>query len=329
VQSVPVIRGDIPFSIRTIGTVSYNDKQTSWINTKYTGWIENVQVNFVGEPVRKGQQLFDIYSPDLVTTQKEYLSALNYAERLSNSDFPEIKERSHSLLAASRERLRSWDVSEEQIRELEKTGQPRRTLAIFSPAEGLVVEKMDQALDGMYVKPGMNLYKIVDLSTVWVEAEIFEDQMPWLNLGQAAQLEFPALPGRTFRGTVRYIYPYFNQKTRTMKVSIELRNPDQKLRADMYADVSFDIPSARNVVVVPEESVIHSGKRNVIVLDRGDGTFQVSEVTLGRNGEGVWEVKDGAQEGDLVVVSSQFLIDSESSLREAVRKMIARRQDSD
>jgi Cu(I)/Ag(I) efflux system membrane fusion protein/cobalt-zinc-cadmium efflux system membrane fusion protein len=329
VQSVPVIRKDIPFSIRTIGTVSYNDQQTSWVNTKYNGWVENVEVNYVGEAVTKGQKLFEIYSPDLVTTQKEYLNALKYAERLGSSDFPEIKERAHSLLEASRERLRSWDVSEQQIRELEKTGQPKRTLAIFSAAGGLVVEKMDQALEGMYVTPGMNLYKIVDLSTVWVEAEIFEDQVPWVKLGQTARLEFPALPNKTLHGTVRYRYPYLDQKTRTMKVSIEVLNPGQSLRAEMYADVSFDVPSARNVLVVPEESVIHSGKRNVIVLDRGDGTFQVSEVSLGRNGEGVWEVKSGTREGDLVVVSSQFLIDSESNLREAVRKMIARRQKSD
>jgi Cu(I)/Ag(I) efflux system membrane fusion protein/cobalt-zinc-cadmium efflux system membrane fusion protein len=326
VQSVEVERRDIPFSIRTIGTVAYDDKKVSWVNTKYAGWVENVRVNYVGEPVTKGQELFEIYSPELVTTQKEYLSGLDYAEKLSQSGLPEIKERALSLLNASRERLRYWDISNEQIRQLEKSREPTRTLKVFSPVSGMVLEKMDQALEGMYVKPGMNLYKIVDLSTIWVEAEIFEGQVPWLKVGQFATLEFPYQPGRRYRGKIRYVYPFFNQKTRTMKVSIELPNPGLKLRADMYANVTFDVPSAHNVLTVPEESVIHSGKRNVVVLDRGDGTFQVSPVTLGVNGDGVWEIKEGIAQGDRVVVSSQFLIDSESNLREAVRKMISRRK---
>jgi len=326
VQSVEVIRRNIPFSIRTIGTVSYDDKRLTWINTKYAGWIENVRVNYVGESISKGQELFEIYSPELVTTQKEYLSALDYAEKLSRSDMPEIKGRALSLLDASRERLRYWDISDEQIRRLEKSRVPTRTLKLFSPVSGMVLEKMDQALEGMHVKAGMNLYKIVDLSTVWVDAEIFEDQVSWLKVGQFASLEFSYQPGRRYSGEIRYIYPFFNQKTRTMKVSIELPNPDLKLRANMYANVTIDVPSAHNVLTVPEESVIHSGRRNVVVLDRGDGTFQVSPVTLGVNGDGVWEVKEGIAEGDRVVVSSQFLIDSESNLREAVRKMISRRK---
>ena len=326
VQSLGVRRRDIPFSIRTIGTVTYDDKKLVWVNTKYSGWVENVRVNYVGESVGKGQELFRIYSPDLVNAQKEYLSALDYAERLSQSDRPEIIKRAQSLLNASRERLRSWDVRDEQIRQLEKSRVPTRTLQVFSPVGGMVLEKMDQALEGMFVKPGMNLYKIVDLSSVYVEAEIFENQVPWLKIGQFAIVEFPSQPGRTYRGRIRFIYPFFDQTTRTMKVSIELPNPALKLRADMYAEVSFDVPSARDVLTVPEESVIHSGKRNVVVLDRGDGTFQVSPVRLGVNGDGVWEIKDGIVEGDRVVVSSQFLIDSESNLREAVRKMISRRK---
>jgi Cu(I)/Ag(I) efflux system membrane fusion protein/cobalt-zinc-cadmium efflux system membrane fusion protein len=326
VQSVDVERRDIPFTIRTIGTVAYDDKKVAWVNTKFAGWVENVQINYVGETVTKGQELFEIYSPELVTTQKEYLSALDYAEKLSQSNMAEIKERALSLLNSSRERLRYWDISEEQIRELEKSRKPTRTLKVFSTVSGMVLEKMDQALEGMYVKPGMNLYKIVDLSTVWVDAEIFEGQVPWLKVGQYASMEFPYQPGRRYRGKIRFVYPFFNQKTRTMKVSIEVSNPGLKLRAQMYANVTFDVPSAHDVLTVPEESVIHSGTRNVVVLDRGDGTFQVSPVTLGVNGDGVWEIKDGIEQGDLVVVSSQFLIDSESNLREAVRKMISRRK---
>jgi Cu(I)/Ag(I) efflux system membrane fusion protein/cobalt-zinc-cadmium efflux system membrane fusion protein len=325
VQSVEIRRQDIPITLRTIGTVTYNEKQIYLVNTKYAGWVEGVQVNYVGEPVKKGQKLFEIYSPELVTTQKEYLSALDYAERLKESDYPDIKERARSLVSATKERLRHWDITEEQITDLERTSQPQRTLTVFSPADGLVLEKMGQTLEGMYAQPGMNLYKIVDLSTVWVEAEIFENQIPWLKVGQTATLEFASHPGKTYRGAVRYLYPFLNQRTRTMKVSIELTNSEQKLRADMYADVTFRIPTAHNVLTVPENSVIHSGRRNLVVLDRGEGTFQPREVVLGINGDGVWEVQEGLREGDRVVISSQFLLDSESNLREAIQKMIAAR----
>jgi Cu(I)/Ag(I) efflux system membrane fusion protein/cobalt-zinc-cadmium efflux system membrane fusion protein len=326
VQSTEVERQDIAFTIRTIGTVSYSDERVYMVNTKYAGWVEDVQANYVGEPVTKGQKLFEIYSPDLVTTQKEYLNALDYAERLSSGDYPEIKERALSLLNASRERLQYWDITEGQIRELEKSRQTKRTLTVFAPVSGLVLGKMEQTLEGMYVKPGMNLYKIVDLSTVWVEAEVFEHQIPWLKLGQRAELEFTYQPGRKFRGEIRYVYPFFNQKTRTMKVSIELPNPDLALKADMYANVTFNVPSARNVLTVPENAVIHSGERDVVVLDKGEGMFQVKEVVLGVNGENVWEVKKGIEAGDKVVTSSQFLIDSESNLREAIQKMMAARK---
>jgi Cu(I)/Ag(I) efflux system membrane fusion protein/cobalt-zinc-cadmium efflux system membrane fusion protein len=311
-----------------VGTLAYNDAQITWVNTKFEGWIEKVYVNYVGEPVEKGQKLFEIYSPQLVTTQKEYLQALAYAKRMGDGNYPDIAERARSLLDSARERLAYWDITAEQIEELEKTGEPRRTLTVVSPASGLVVEKMDQALEGMYARAGMNLYKLVDLSTIWVEVDVFENQVPWLKVGQRALIELPYEPGRTYTGRVRYLYPYFNEKTRTMKVSIELANPGQKLRAEMYANVTFDVPSAKNVLVVPEESVIHSGARNIVVLDRGNGRFQVSEVTLGVNGSGLWEAKDGVEEGDRIVVSSQFLIDSESNLQEAIRKMISETADS-
>jgi len=329
VQSLAIERVDIPFRIRTVGTLTYDDKQIAWVNTKYDGWLETVYVNYVGEPVKKGQKLFEIYSPQLVTTQKEYLQALQYASRMENTNYPDIEARAKSLLASARERLSYWDITDEQIDELETSGKLRRTLSVVSPVDGIVVEKMDQALEGMFVKAGMNLYKIADLSTIWIEVEIFENQVPWMRLGQRALVELPYEPGKKYVGRVRYLYPFFNKKTRTMKVSIELQNPGQKLRAEMYANVVFEVPSAKNVLAVPEEAVIHSGERNVVVLDRGNGTFTVAEVTLGVNGNGLWEVKDGLEDGAVVVVSAQFLIDSESSLQEAIRKMIAGNDSSD
>ena len=323
VQSLAIERVDIPFTIRTVGTLTYDDNQLAWVNTKYDGWIEKVYVNYIGEPVQKGQKLFEIYSPQLVTTQKEYVQALQYARRMDDTGYPDIAARARSLLASARERLSYWDITDEQIAELEQSKELRRTLSVVAPVNGIVVEKMDQALQGMFIKAGMNLYKIADLTTIWVEVEIFENQVPWMKIGQRAEIELPYEPGRTYVGRVRYLYPFFNEKTRTMKVSIELRNPGQRLRAEMYANVTFDVPSARNVLAVPEEAVIHSGQRNVVVLDRGNGTFQVAEVTLGVNGSGLWEVKNGLDDGDVVVVSAQFLIDSESNLQDAIRKLIS------
>jgi Cu(I)/Ag(I) efflux system membrane fusion protein/cobalt-zinc-cadmium efflux system membrane fusion protein len=288
VRTEEIQRTDIPFTIRTVGTLTYNDGQIAWVNTKYEGWIEKVYVNYVGEPVKKGQKLFEIYSPQLVTTQKEYLQALDFSKRMKEGNYPDIAARAQSLLDSARERLAYWDITDEQVEQLETSRQPRRTLAVVSPASGLVVEKMDQALEGMHAKAGMNLYKIADLSTIWVEVEVFENQIPWLKVGQRAEIDLPYEPGKKHVGRIRYLYPFFNDKTRTMKVSIELPNPGRRLRAEMYANVTFEVPSVRNVLAIPEEAVIHSGTRNVVVLDRGSGKFHVREITLGANGSGLW-----------------------------------------
>ena len=319
VRKEPVARQSIAQTIRTVGTLAHNDRQIAWVNTKYDGWIENVAVNYLGETVEEGQVLFDIYSPQLVTTQMEYLQAVDYAARLETSAYPAIAERARSLVASARARLGYWDITDEQIATLERERTPRRTLSVLSPVTGVVVEKMDQALDGMYVEAGMNLYKMADLTTIWVDVEVFEHQVEAMRVGQRAQVELPYLPGRPYTGFVRYLYPHFDERTRTMTVSIELENPDLTLRAGMYANVTFDVPVARNALAVPEEAVIRGGTRDLVVLERSPGTFQVAAVTLGRQGGGVWEVLDGVAEGDTVVVSAQFLIDSESNLTQAIR----------
>lgn len=326
VQSAPVTRGDIPHTVRTVGTVTYDDERVSWVTTKYEGWIEKVYVNYVGETVKAGQKLFEIYSPQLVTTQKEYLQALDYAATLTDGRYPDVAERAGSLVESARQRLRYWDISDEQIADLERTRQPRRTLAVVSNVDGVIIQKMDQALEGMFVTMGMNLYKIADLSTVRVEAEVFENQASWMRLGQRARVELPYDPGRTFAGRVRYLYPFLSNKTRTLRVSLALANPRRELRADMYVNVTFDIPSARRVLAVPAEAVIHSGARDLVVIDLGGGRFQVREVESGLTGDGLVEVRRGLAEGDRVVVSAQFLIDSESNLREAIRKVSSVRE---
>ncbi len=319
VQSEPVTRADIARSIRTVGYLTYNDQQIYQISPKYEGWIEKAYINYVGQPVQKGEPLFEIYSPQLVTTQKEYLQAVEYVERLSVGDHPEIEERAKSLLAATRERLDYWDISDQQVRDLEKTRTVRRTLTLTSEVEGMVASKMDQAFEGMYVKPGMSLLKVVDLSTIWLEAEVFEDQVSWVQVGQWARVEISNQPGRRLGGRVRYSFPYYNEKTRSLKLSIELPNPGKKLRAGMYADVFFDVPAVNDVPTVPESAVIHSGLRELVVIDLGDGTFQVKEVETGASGQGRVEIRRGVREGQRVVVASQFLIDAESNLRDAVR----------
>ena len=323
VRTEPVARSDIAQTIRTVGTLAHNDRQIAWVNTKYDGWIENVAVNYLGETVEAGQVLFDIYSPQLVTTQMEYLQAVDYAARLAKSEYPAIAERARSLVASSRARLGYWDITDEQIETLEHERTPRRTLSVQSPVTGVVVGKMDQALDGMYVEAGMNLYKMADLTTIWVDVEVFEHQIEAMGVGQRAQVELPYLSGRPYTGSVRYLYPHFDEQTRTMTVSIELENPDLTLRAGMYANVTFDVPVARNALAVPEEAVIRGGTRDLVVLERSPGTFQVAGVTLGRYGGGRWEVLDGVEDGDTIVVSAQFLIDSESNLTQAIRTLDA------
>ncbi|MDE3155719.1 MAG: efflux RND transporter periplasmic adaptor subunit [Acidobacteriota bacterium] len=321
VQSVPVQRTDIPFTIRTVGTLTYNDRQVAWVNTKYDGWIEKVYVNYVGQPVHRGEKLFDIYSPQLVTTEQEYLQAIHYARQMEETPYPDMAARARALVTSARQRLRFWDMSDAQIDALATSGQVQRTVPVLAPVTGIVVQKADQALQGMYVKAGMPLYKTVDLSTIWVDADIFENQIPWMRLGQRASVTLPSEPGRTYTGRVRFIYPYLDPKTRTMRVSIEMPNPGGRLRADMYANVTFDVPAARHVLAVPENAVIQSGTRNVVVIDCGHGLFQARTVTLGLNGRGLWQVLDGVQEGERVVTSAQFLIDSESNLKAAIQQM--------
>ena len=323
VKSEPVRRADIPLTIRTVGTFAYNDRQVALITTKYEGWIETVHVNYVGEPVKKGQDLFDIYSPQLVTTEQEYLQAIDYAERMAESPYPDAAARARALVESARQRLTYWDISDAQIDALAASGQVQRTLSVRSPVDGLVVEKMNQALEGMRATPGMVLYKIVNLSTIWVDVQVFENQVPRVKVGQRATVELPYEAGRRSTGLVRFLHPSLDPQTRTMTASIELPNPGAKLRADMYANVTIDVPSARGVLAVPENAVIHSGQRDIVVLDLGSGLFQARDVALGANGHGLWEVTRGLDDGDRVVVSAQFLIDSESNLKAAIASMSA------
>jgi Cu(I)/Ag(I) efflux system membrane fusion protein len=316
-------RGDLSREIRTVGYLEYDQQKMVSVTTKYAGWIEKVYVNYLGEPVRKGQPLFEIYSPELVQTEQDLLSAIQFAKRLENAT-EDARRRAENLVEASRQRLAYWDVTPEQIRRLEETGRVFRTLTVVAPASGVVMKRMP-GLDGMAARPGMELFHIADLSSLWLSVEAFEDQIGWLRVGSEAEVVLSYFPGETFAGRVRYIEPQVNEKTRTVPLKLEVPNPGGRLRAGMYATVRFQPVVARDAVLVPSLAVLRTGQRNLVVVAQKDGRFSPREVQLGSEGEGRVEILSGLAAGERIVTSAQFLIDSESNLREAVQKLVASR----
>jgi Cu(I)/Ag(I) efflux system membrane fusion protein/cobalt-zinc-cadmium efflux system membrane fusion protein len=274
--------------------------------------------------VTKGQPLFEIYSPELVTTQEEYVRALDYRESLEHSERVETRRQAESLLRSTRERLGYWDISEGQIRRLEETRRVERLLTILSPADGVVAEVMDEALEGMYVTPGMNLYKIADLATVWVHADVYESELPWIREGQPAVVSFRHDPGRVYEGGVLFLYPEVSRQTRTLKICVEVPNTDRHLRPGMYADVVIQGPPIHDAVIVPQSAVIRTGTRDIVFVDLGEGRFKPLEVQLGVTGTGDWiQVLQGIEPGDRVVRQGQFMLDSESRIQEAIARFTA------
>jgi RND family efflux transporter MFP subunit len=319
-----VERRDIAHEIRTVGSLGYDQERMVSVTTKYPGFIEKTYVNYVGEPVAKGQPLFEIYSPELVQTEQELLSALRYVRSLSGAP-PEARARAEALLEAARQRLEYWDIGAEQIRRLEETGEVFRTLQVFAPASGMVMKRMP-GLEGMATRPGMELLHIADLSNLWLTVAVFDEQLPWLDIGSPATVTLSYLPGVTFRGRVRFIEPEVSEKTRTIQLTLDVPNRDGKLRVGMYATVVFEPVAAVDAITVPVESVIRTGERDVVVVALGGGRFAPREVVLGPRGNGHIQVLEGLADGDEIVTSAQFLIDSESNLREAIQKMIASRR---
>jgi len=323
VRTTVVEKGSIPIEIRTLGILSYNEKNITSINTKFEGWIEKANVNYVGESVKRGDALFEIYSPPLVTTQQEYLATVAYLNKLSDGASEDAVKRAQSLLSATVERLRYWDIDDAQIDQLKESGKVTRTLKIASPVSGVVIEKMGDSLEGMKLSPAMNVYKIADFSTVWADIEVYENQIQYLKLGLTADITVDAFPGRSWSGKIIYIDPSVNRKTRTLKAYVEIANPDRKLRPDMYTNVQIRVPALTSVVKVPEEAILHSGERSVVVVEKEKGYFEPREVELGASGDGYTSVLRGLEQGETIVTSSQFLIDSESNLNEAIQKLLA------
>lgn len=316
-----VQRRDIAHEIRTVGYLGYDQERMVSVTTKYPGFIEKTYVNYIGQPVQKGQPLFEIYAPELVQTEQELLAAVRYASNLSSAP-EDARKRAEALLEAARQRLQYWDVSAEQIRQLEETGEVFRTLQVAAPASGVIMKRMP-GLEGMATKPGMELLHIADLSNLWLTVEVFDEQLSWLDAGSSATVTLSYFPGVTYRGRVRYIEPEVSETTRTIQLTLDVPNRDRRLRVGMFATVIFEPVAATDVITVPAESVIRTGERDVVVVAIGDGRFAPRDVVLGPRGDGFIQVLEGLSDGDEVVTSAQFLIDSESNLREAIQKMIA------
>ncbi|HOB74481.1 MAG TPA: efflux RND transporter periplasmic adaptor subunit [Phycisphaerae bacterium] len=320
IRTAPVKRGRLTKTIRTVGRVAYSEELVTYVNTKFDGWIEKLYVNQTGQHVEKGAPLFDIYSPKLYLAQEEFLSAVRGARAMSSTNSSwNIDD---GLVAASRTRLRLLDISDDQIDAIAASGRPRRSLTIYSPAGGIVTEK--EALVGKYVETGAKLYTVADLSKVWVYVSVYEYQLPWVRMGQTATMSLPYTPGKEYHGRVVYIYPYLEEQTRVVRVRLEFDNPGLDLKPDMYATVTLRSELDREALLIPREAYIDSGVRKVAFVDAGEGKFQPREIHVGVEAEeGLVEVLYGLDEGDHVVTSGQFLLDSESKLQEAVAKMRA------
>ncbi len=324
VRTTPVTTGALPVSIRTVGVLAHNEEKLVSVNTKFEGWIEKARVNNVGELVEKGDLLFEIYSPQLLTTQREYLAAMDYVERLrQNRAYPEAVARAESLLEAARERLRYWDITEEQIDTLGASRAVTRTVRFFSPSSGFIVDKMGDSLEGMKLSPGMTVLKIADHATLWAKAEFYENDVRHVREGQRVLIEVDAFPGRRWDGTILFFRPAVNQHTRTLTAFVEVANPGLRLRPMMYVTVSVQAAGSARAVIAPAESVLHSGERAVVIVAKGGGVFEPREVELGMAGGGLQEVTAGLSPGEAVVVSSQFLIDSDSNLKAAISQLLS------
>jgi RND family efflux transporter MFP subunit len=306
---------DLARIVNAVGRVEANEQLTYTIAPKFEGWIEKLHVNTTGQQVGRGQPLLEVYSPELVSAQKEYAIAAQGQKSLQQGS-SEAQAGMKQLAESSLTRMRNWDISDEQLQALSKGGEARRTLTFRSPANGIVMEK--KAVQGMRFMPGEVLYQIADLSSVWIIADVFEQDLGLIKPGQTAKVKVNAYPDREFTAKVVYVYPTLNPQTRTISVRLELANPGGTLKPNMYASVQLisDHGKAR-ILTVPDSAVLDSGTRQIVLVRRGEGLFEPREVKLGMRGNGYVEVIEGISAGEDVVVSANFLIDAESNLRAA------------
>jgi len=317
IRSEPVGAGVKGGVLRTVGRVAAEETAREVVHSKYDGYVEKLYVDFTGKPVRKGQPLLALYSPELVAAQGEYLVARGAQTRLADSTVPGVARGGAELVEAARQRLQAFDVGLDEIAELERTGVPRRTITIRSPVSGVVSEK--PAVEGLKVSPADRLYEITDLSRVWVLAEVYEKDLGAVRVGLPARVTLAAEPGASWTGTVTFVSPAVKADTRTAEARVEVDNRGGVLKPDMFADVSFE-GSATATLTVPESAVIPTGERTLVFVDKGDGRYEPREVALGARTPSGYEVRRGLDAGEHVVVSANFLLDSESSLRAAIAR---------
>jgi Cu(I)/Ag(I) efflux system membrane fusion protein len=303
-------RGQVGGTWRTSGRVAVDETRVHHVNVKFSGFMEHVHGDFVGRPVRKGEPLFSIYSPELLAAQQEYLLALDTRRRLAQAGG--MASDGDALVAAARRKLELWDVPDSEIARLERTGQASRTLTFYSPATGVITKK--DVVPGMRVNAGDMPFEIVDLSRVWVLADAYESDLRQVKVGMSAKLTLKAFPDRTFSGRVAFVDPILDAKTRTAKVRVEFPNPTGDLKPEMFGDVVFQ-GARRTALRVPADAIIHSGTKNVVFVALPDGKFLPREVQVGESDGDFVEVATGLEPGDGVVTRANFLVDSESRLR--------------
>ena len=324
-----VHRMDLNRSIRTVGEVMVNDENVYVVNARITGWIQKVHVSYDGAAVFKVDPLLDIYSPEFVSTQEEYIRAMDYLDSLPKDASAATREGAERLVEASRVRLMNWEIPEDVIMHLGHTRKAEQTVTLRSPVSGVVLQK--DVTEGGFVNKGSNLFRIADLSSVWVHASFYDYELPWISQGQSVEVELSYLPGKVYSGVISYIYPVLRAQARDVHVRIVVRNPQLDIKPGMFANVQVEGTTLKNVVVVPTEAILRSGARSLVFVAAADGAFEPREVETGGEGgpgNGLAYIIRGVEEGERVVTSAQFLIDSESRLQEAIQKMRASRSSS-
>lgn len=314
-----VTKGSLARTLRTVGFVTYDETRLTTVNPKIEGWVERLFVDFTGAPVRAGQPLLEVYSPALVTAQEELFLARDLLRETRESGGGRSVENAEALLAAARRRLAYWDIPEEEIRAMEERGTVSKTLTLRAPASGVVIEK--NVVQGARIMPGMDLFRVADLSRVWVEAEVFEKDLSLVREGQHGMVSFEAYPGEMFHGSVTYIYPTVSLSARTGRVRIELQNPGLRLKPGMYAQVELQSPALEETLLVPRSAVLQTGERSVVFHRMSNGQLHPMEVVTGLSSGDQVQILSGLREGNVVVSSATFLIDAESNLGAAMAGM--------
>ena len=317
-KTAKVERGTFGTGIRTVGRVAFDERRVHRVHTRYEAWVEHVAADFTGKLVRKGEVLAHVYGPELLATQQEVLLALRAVRALGPEADPSAREGAERLLEAARQRLRLWEMADADIAFLEARGEPLRSVPIYAPSSGYVTART--AFQGMRVMPADTLFDLVDLSSVWVLADVYESELPRVKVGQTGRMTLAYRPGRSWAGKVTYVYPSLDEKTRTAKVRLEFANPLEELKPEMFADVVLE-SAPRTALKVPDDAVLDSGTRKVVFVAKGEGVLEPREVTVGEQGGGAWEILSGLTEGEEIALGASFLVDSESRLAAALAGM--------